>query len=101
MGLVENIRSVTWVRKHGEELLEQVNRTRSHVVMLRRSKPVAVVRDFASHERDRKALAMPILLGQSEREAAAGRTIPQEEVFRRIENKLQRRTSKCKSRARG
>jgi prevent-host-death family protein len=91
MGIKEDIRPVTWMKANAAEMLEQVGRTRTPVVITQNGVPRAVVQDVGSYERMRDAVLMMTILGQGETEARAGKLVPQEEAFARIEKKLRRR----------
>jgi len=91
MPLKDDIRPVTWLKNRAADMLDQVNRTHSPVVITQNGKPRAVIQDPESYESMRNALLLLTVLAQREREIDAGKLINQEIVFDRLKKKLRRR----------
>ena len=58
------------------------------VVLTQNGRASAVVQSYDTFQRQQQSLLMLKLLAQGEADIAAGRTIPQEEVFERMEERL-------------
>lgn len=58
------------------------------MVLTQNGRASAVVQSYETFQRQQQALLMLKLLAQGEADIAAGRTIPQEEVFERMEKRL-------------
>ena len=90
MSLETDIRPVTYLKTKAADLLKQVNETRRHVVITQNGEPKAVLQDPASFEETRRAWTLLKLLHQSEEDIKQGRTISHEEVFRELNDRLDR-----------
>lgn len=61
---------------------------------MKNGEPRAVLQDPQSYERMKTAIGLMKLLAQGEEDIRYGRTIEQEGLFRRLENKLKTRKKK-------
>jgi prevent-host-death family protein len=91
MNLTEDIQPVTYLKGNAAHLLQQVNETRRPVIITQNGVARAVLQDTASYESMRNAIEMLKLMVQGENDIRAGRLSGQEEVFTRIEAKLNER----------
>ncbi len=91
MSITEDIRPISELRSHAAQLLDQVKETRRAVVITRNGHPAGVLQDVESYEQLRKGIAMLKLIAQGEADIRAGRTIPHDLVFRRLERRLKAR----------
>ena len=89
MGIEEDIQPVTYFKSHAAEVLAQINRTRRPMVITQNGKARAVLQDAKSYEEMRRALGLMKFLAQGEREIEQGKLVGQDELFARIEKKLQ------------
>jgi prevent-host-death family protein len=91
MRLKDDIRPVTWLKANAAQMLEQINSTRSPVIITQNGVARAVVQDPESYDKTQQALALLKMIAMSEREIAEGRGIPQDEVFDHLLKKLEAR----------
>ena len=84
MGIKQNIRTVTWMRSHAAQMLNQINRTRSPVIITKNGEVRAVIQDMESYEKTRAALPMMKLLAQGERDIQAGKFVDHRKLFAKL-----------------
>jgi len=84
----EDIRPVTYLKSKAADMLRQVNETHRPVIITQNGEPRAVLQDPESYERMMSAIGLMKLLAQGEEDIRKGRITEQEEMFRRLENKL-------------
>jgi len=89
MSLEEDIQPVSYFKSHAAEVLTQINRTRRPVVITQNGKARAVLQDAKSYEEMRRALGLMKLLAQGEQEIEQGKLVAQDDLFARVEKKLQ------------
>src|SRR5438094_637872 len=90
MSLLKDIRTISELKSRTAQLLADINRDRRPLIITQNGKARAVVLDPESYEKLTNAVAMMALMAQSEGEIRQGRTVPQAEVFGRLEAKLSR-----------
>lgn len=73
--------SVSYVKAHLAEVLDQVRESHDPITVTQNGVPSAVIIDHESYQRTRDALALLKLTAMGEKDVAAGRTIPQKQVF--------------------
>ena len=88
MKMSEDIRPVTYLKSRTADLLAQVNETRRPVIITQNGEARGVLQDTESYESMKAAIAILKLVVQGEEDIRKGDTIPHDEVFRRIENRL-------------
>jgi len=88
MKMSEDIRPVTYLKSRTADLLAQVNETRRPVIITQNGEARGVLQDTESYESMKTAIAILKLVVQGEEDIRKGDTIPHDEVFRRIENRL-------------
>ena len=86
MGIINDIKPVTYLKAKAADLLEQVNQTRRPVIITQNGEPRAVLQDPRSYEEMRNALGMLKLLAQGEAEVRQGRVRDQDQVFADMES---------------
>ncbi len=91
MKIPEDIRPVTYPKSKAADILQQINETRRPVIITQKGEPRAVLQDPESYERMKSAIGLMKLLVQGEKNIRKDRTTEQEEMFRRLENKLKTR----------
>ena len=89
MNIEEDIQPVTYFKNHSAEVLAQINRTRRPMVITQNGKARAVLQDRKSYEEMRRALGLMKLIAQGEQEVEQGKLVAQDDLFTRIEKKLQ------------
>ena len=81
-------RSVSYVKAHLAEVIEQVRESSDPVTITQNGTPTAVVVDHESHRRTKEALAMLKLVAMGVHRVDRGRTVPQAEVFEEARARL-------------
>ena len=88
MRLRAEIKPVTALKTGAARLLRAVSETRRPVVITQSGEPKAVLVDFETYEELREATILLKLIAQGEMDVRARRTLPQDEVFRRVRTLL-------------
>jgi prevent-host-death family protein len=88
MRIAEDIKPVSYMKTRAAELLRTVDETRRPVVITQKGEPKGVLLDVASYQELRDALLLMKLAAQGETDAQAGKTIPQDQVFRDLRRRL-------------
>jgi prevent-host-death family protein len=91
MKITRDIKPVTYLKSRTKELLEQINETRSPVIITQNGEPRAVLQDPKSYEEMRNVIGLLKLVAQGEEDIRKGRTRPQQEVFADLERKLRKK----------
>ena len=86
--MATSIMSLSEFQARATQILAEMKSSEHVVVLTQRGAASAVVQDYASHQRLQDALLMLKLMVQGEIDISAGRTTPQDEVFRNIRGKL-------------
>lgn len=84
--LMEDIRSVTDLKRRTREILDQVRRTQRPVVLTVNGKADAVLMDATTYERHLKAKNLAMLLLAAEDDIAQGRSRPIRSFLREFKN---------------
>jgi prevent-host-death family protein len=88
MGLARDIRTVTEMKTHAAQMLEELNLEKRPLVITQDGKPRAVMMDVESYEELRNAIGLLKLVSQGEEDMRAGRWVEQDTLFRRLETRL-------------
>ncbi len=80
--------SLSDFKSDASQWLKRLQEESDTVVLTQNGRASAVVQSYETFQRQQQALLMLKLLAQGEADIAAGRTIPQEEVFERMEKRL-------------
>jgi prevent-host-death family protein len=88
MNLAEDIQPVTYLKSHAADLLQQVNDTHRPLIITQNGVARGVLQDPESFESTKNALAMLKLMVQGEADIKAGRVADQNEVFSRIQARI-------------
>ena len=86
LNLSEDIRSVTDLKRHTREILEQIHKTRRPVVLTVNGRADAVLIDAKTYEKQLKAINMAQLLAVAEEDVLAGRVRPARSFLREFKN---------------
>ena len=88
MRIEHDVKPVTYMKTKAAELLRSVDQSRRPVVITRSGDPKGVLMDFTSYQELRQATLLLRLLAQGEADVRAGRTVPQEQLFRELRARL-------------
>lgn len=84
----EQIMSLTQFKSTASQLLQEMHDTGESVVLTQNGAASAVVQDIDAYKRDQRALLMLKLIAQGESDIQQGNLIPQDEVFKALEQEL-------------
>ena len=82
------VKPITYMKTHSAELVAEVNKKRSPVVITQNGSPRAVVMDVESYERVQDALKLLKLISQSEEALKKGRWLSQSQMERELRKRL-------------
>jgi prevent-host-death family protein len=88
MDIINDIRSISYLKSKAADLLTQINETHRPVIITQNGEPKAVLQDPISYEKMRNAIGILKLINQGEEEIKKGKTKSQEKVFKNIDNIL-------------
>ncbi len=89
MRLLEDIRSITYLKANAAEILTQINETHRPVVVTQNGEARAVLQDPESYQKLHRTLCLLKLVAQGERELRDGRTLAQDEALSQARQRLQ------------
>ena len=84
MNLRRDIRPITYLKNRTTDVVQQVSEGRT-MVITQNGEAKMVIMGVEEYDRLQSALALLKIIQHSEADVRNGRTVPQEEVFRRIE----------------
>jgi prevent-host-death family protein len=86
MNLVEDIKSVTDLKRNTREILDQIHRTGRPVVLTVNGRADAVLIDAKTYEKQLQAINLARLLVEAEQDIAAGRVRPARAFLKEFKN---------------
>lgn len=86
INLAEDIRSVTDLKRHTREILDQIHATKRPVVLTVNGRADSVIMDVDVYEKHLKAANLAKLLAPAEEDASAGKTRPMREFLTEFKN---------------
>jgi prevent-host-death family protein len=86
LNLAEDIHSVTDLKRHTKDILNQVHRTKRPVVLTVNGKADAVLLDAGTYEKHLSASNLSRLLAPAEADEVAGRTRPLRNFLKEIKS---------------
>lgn len=86
INLTEDIRSVTDLKRHTREILQQIRQTGRPVVLTVNGKADAVLMDAKTYEKHLKASNLSRLLAAAEEDVTVGRTRPMRQFLKEFKN---------------
>jgi prevent-host-death family protein len=81
MTLARQIRSVSYLSDHAEEMLRTINEGGPPYIITQNDEATAVLEDLTSYERTQETLALLKLIAMGREDIAAGRVHPLEDVI--------------------
>ena len=88
MNIVEDIKSVTYLKSKASNLLEEINVSRRPIIITQNGEPKAVLQDPKSYGDMRNAIGLLKLISQGENDIKHGRIKTQKDVFSNIDKKI-------------
>jgi prevent-host-death family protein len=89
MKISEDIRPVSYLKSRTADILAQVNETHRAIIITQNGEPRGVLQDTESYERMKTAIGLMKLLVQGEEDIRHGRSSDQDEVFSRLNKRLE------------
>jgi prevent-host-death family protein len=83
-----DVKPITYMKTHAAELLADVNKRRSPVVITQNGEPRAVVIDIETYERTQDALLLLKLIAQSEEDLRKGKWLSQSQMEAELRKRL-------------
>jgi prevent-host-death family protein len=83
-----DVKPITYMKTHSAELVADVNKRRSPVVITQNGEPTAVVIDIESYERTQDALMLLKLIAQSEEDLRKGKWLSQSQMEAELRKRL-------------
>ena len=84
----EDIRPVTYMKMHSGDLIKEVNKRKSPIIITQNGEAKAVLLDIKSYERQQDVLLMLKIMLQGEKDIRDNKVVSQEIVFKTIENDI-------------
>jgi prevent-host-death family protein len=81
------IRPISYVKANAAELIRELGEKREPLVITQNGEAKAVMQDVASYEATQETLALLKILALGRRQIDEGKTVPADEVFRRLRKK--------------
>jgi prevent-host-death family protein len=86
----ESVKPITYLKSNAAELVREVNEGGRTVTITQNGEAKVVVMDVDTYDRWRSALALMKLLAQGEADVQTGRTVGNEETFKRARRVINR-----------
>jgi len=83
-----DVKPITYMKTHSAELVADVNKRRSPVVITQYGEPRAVVVDIETYERTQDALMLLKLIAQSEEDLRKGKWLSQSQMEAELRKRL-------------
>jgi prevent-host-death family protein len=78
------IKPISYVKANAADLIRELKENGEPLVITQNGEATAVMQDVASYEATQETLALLKILALGRRQVEAGRTLPADEVFRRL-----------------
>ena len=88
MNIINDIKSISYLKSRAADLLTQINETQRPVIITQNGEPRAILQDPESYENMRNAIGLLKLISQGENDVRNGRVKTQDKVFKDIEKSL-------------
>lgn len=84
------VKPISYVKANAADLIRELKANGEPLVITQNGEATAVMQDVASYEATQETLALLKILALGRRQADEGRTVPAEEVFRRLRKRRAR-----------
>jgi prevent-host-death family protein len=78
------VKPISYVKANAADLIRELKENGEPLVITQNGEATAVMQDVASYEATQETLALLKILALGRRQVEAGRTLPADEVFRRL-----------------
>ncbi len=90
MLLSESVRSISYIKAHAAEVLENVAKSRNPMIITQNGQARAILQDLRSYEETQETLAMLKIIAVGEKAVDEGRVVPIDEAFAEIRRRVHR-----------
>ena len=91
MPLQDSVKPISYVKAHAADLIREIAKNRSVVVITQNGEAKAVLQDIGEFERNRESLALLKILALGRKDLEAGRVVSAEKAFGSIRENIRRR----------
>ena len=84
------VKPISYVKANAADLIRELRENGEPLVITQNGEATAVMQDVASYEATQETLALLKILALGRRQVEEGRTVPAEEVFRRLRKRRTR-----------
>ena len=84
------VRPISYVKANAADLIRELKENGEPLVITQNGEATAVMQDVASYEATQETLALLKILALGRRQVEEGRTVPADEVFRRLRKRRAR-----------
>jgi prevent-host-death family protein len=84
------VKPISYVKANAADLIRELKENGEPLVITQNGEATAVLQDVASYEATQETLALLKILALGRRQVEEGRTVPAEEVFRRLRKRRAR-----------
>jgi len=84
------VKPISYVKANAADLIRELRENGEPLVITQNGEATAVMQDVASYEATQETLALLKILALGRRQIEEGKTVPAEEVFRRLRKKQAR-----------
>ncbi|MEW6714705.1 MAG: type II toxin-antitoxin system Phd/YefM family antitoxin [Nitrospirota bacterium] len=88
MKIKEDIKPISYLKSRSADLISQINETHRPVIITQNGEPRAVIQDAESYEKTINSLNLLRILAHGEKAVQKGEAIKQEDLFKRLDEKL-------------
>ncbi len=85
------VKPISYVKANAADLIRELKEAGEPLVITQNGEATAVMQDVASYEATQETLALLKILALGKRQIEEGRTVPADEVFRRLRKRQARR----------
>ena len=87
----ESIKPISYVKAHAADIIRDVAKSRTPIIITQNGEATAVLQDIASYEEIQESLALLKILALSRKDLEAGRVEPVEQVFADLREEIRLR----------
>ena len=84
MSSASRIKPISYVKANAAQLIQELAESGEPVIITQNGEATAVMQDVASYEATQETLALLKILALGRRQVEEGKTVPADEVFRRL-----------------
>lgn len=87
----ESIKPISYVKAHAADIIRDVTKSRTPIIITQNGEATAVLQDIASYEELQESLALLKILALSRKDAEEGRVKPAEQTFADLREEIRLR----------